>query len=164
MAGSSRVILPQIYRRTLDVGDRRTRYAVLDSDGKVFEEDQFKTDRHTTLEFAKHCRGARVILEVGAHSRWMSQIFEAESNEVCVANARQIQLIYASVDKDDRLDAMRLAKLGRRRGVAQTDSASNRRFSSRFGGLESQGSARSNESIRCEPYSGSSKIVWIEAA
>jgi transposase len=97
----------------LDVGDRRTRYAVLDSEGKVCEEDQFKTDRQATLEFAKRCRGARVILEVGAHSRWMSQIFEAESDEVYVANARQLRLIYASVDKDDRLDAMRLAKLGR---------------------------------------------------
>lgn len=97
----------------LDVGDRRTRYAVLDREGKIVEEEQFKTDRVTTTEFARRFAGATVILEVGGHSRWMSQIFDAVDCTVYVANARQLRLIYASVDKDDRLDALRLAKLGR---------------------------------------------------
>ena len=96
----------------LDVGDRRTRYAVLDREGKLIAEDQFKTNRATTAEVADSFAGATIILEVGAHSRWMSQVFEASECKVYVANARQIKLIYASVDKDDRLDALRLAKLG----------------------------------------------------
>lgn len=96
----------------LDVGDRRTRYAVLDREGKLIAEDQFKTNRVTTAEVADEFAGATIILEVGAHSRWISQVFEAAECKVYVANARQIKLIYASVDKDDRLDALRLAKLG----------------------------------------------------
>lgn len=74
---------------------------------------QFKTDRSTTVDFAHRFKGATVVIEVGAHSRWMSQIFDAVECRVYVANARRLKLIYASVDKDDRLDAMRLAKLGR---------------------------------------------------
>lgn len=97
----------------LDVGDRRTRYAVIDHNGNVVKEAQFKTDRESVIEFAMSCDGARVVLEVGGHSRWMSQVFAAAGSEVYVANARQLRLIYASVDKDDRLDALRLAKLGR---------------------------------------------------
>ena len=78
----------------------------------MIAEDQFKTNRVATVEVADRFAGSTIILEVGAHSRWMSQLFEAAECKVYVANARQIKLIYASVDKDDRLDALRLAKLG----------------------------------------------------
>ena len=96
----------------LDIGDRRTVYAVLDADGKLVEEDKFATNRETVLKMCSRFKGATVVLEVGAHSRWISQLFLEMGCKVHVANARQLKLIYASVDKDDRLDARRLAKLG----------------------------------------------------
>jgi transposase len=55
----------------------------------------------------------KVVLEVGTHSRWLSQLLTRLGHEPVVANARQVRLIYAGTNKSDRLDAEALARLGR---------------------------------------------------
>jgi len=55
----------------------------------------------------------RIVIEVGAHSPWVSRILQAQGHEIIVANARKVRLIYESSSKNDRLDARMLARLGR---------------------------------------------------
>jgi transposase len=53
----------------------------------------------------------RVALEVGTHSRWISQELEALGFEVYVANARKLRAIYQSDTKTDKCDARFLAEI-----------------------------------------------------
>jgi transposase len=57
--------------------------------------------------------GARVVVEVGTHSPWISRQLEARGFQVLVADPRQVRLIGHNRQKTDRLDAERLARLGR---------------------------------------------------
>ena len=56
---------------------------------------------------------ARIIIEAGTHSPWVSRLLDCQGHEVIVANARKVRLIYESDRKNDRLDARMLARLGR---------------------------------------------------
>ncbi len=48
---------------------------------------------------------ARIALEVGTQSGWVSRELQGLGHEVIVANARKLRLIYENKRKDDRVDA-----------------------------------------------------------
>lgn len=97
----------------LDVGDLETYYCVLDEAGEILEEGRFRSTRKGLAgRFAK-METARVVLEVGTLSPWMSRDLEAFGHEVVVANSYQVGRIYKGQDKTDRKDAETLARLGR---------------------------------------------------
>ena len=52
-------------------------------------------------------------MEVGGHSRWVSQLLHELGHEVLVANARKLRAIYTNPRKADRVDAEMLARLAR---------------------------------------------------
>jgi transposase len=56
---------------------------------------------------------ARIAIEAGTHSPWVSRVLEECGHEVLVANARKLKLIYASKRKTDEIDAENLARLAR---------------------------------------------------
>jgi transposase len=58
-------------------------------------------------------KAARVVMEAGTHSPWVSRLLEACGHEVVVANPRKVQLITKNVKKRDAVDAELLARLGR---------------------------------------------------
>ena len=97
----------------LDLGDRRCDLAMLDKEGELVEESRIPTTA-AALErrFAALAR-SRIALEVGPHSRWVSQLLEALGHEVLVANARKVRAIYHNPRKTDRCDAQTLARLAR---------------------------------------------------
>lgn len=97
----------------IDVGDKYSQVCVLDGAGEVVEESRFRTTRAGVEQCFARREHARVILEVGAHSRWMQRQLAELGHEVVVANARQLALIYRDRKKNDRMDAERLARLGR---------------------------------------------------
>ena len=97
----------------VDVGDKTSRYCMLDEQGAVLREGGFATSKNgVTQQFASLGR-CRIALEVGTHSPWMSRLLKSFGHEVIVANARQVKLISQSSRKDDRLDAQTLARLAR---------------------------------------------------
>jgi transposase len=57
--------------------------------------------------------GARVVIEVGTHSPWLSRALRDRGFEVVVANPRRVRLIAASHRNSDKSDAEMLARLGR---------------------------------------------------
>ena len=97
----------------LDLGDSRTTFAVLNSDGEVIEEGMVRTSPEDFQRVFSRFKGSVVALEVGSQSRWASENLHELGLDVHVANPRQLKLIYGSVDKDDKLDALRLARLAR---------------------------------------------------
>ena len=97
----------------VDLGDKISRYAILNEAGVVVEEGSF---RNTAESIAKHFgqQGrARVALEVGTQSAWISREFTKLGHEVIVANARELKWITLSDSKNDKNDAMKLARLAR---------------------------------------------------
>jgi transposase len=95
-----------------DVGDKTSEICVLDAAGKVTQRTSVATTRKAMTAFFARTR-VHVVIEVGAHSRWMSQLLAKLGHQVTVANPRRVQLISASDNKTDRHDAELLARLGR---------------------------------------------------
>ena len=97
----------------LDLGDRTSRYCILDEAGEKASEDKLPTNQSgLTLVFGK-MPACRIALEVGTHSPWVSRHLAAMGHEVIVANAHKVKLITQSVKKNDRIDAEQLARLAR---------------------------------------------------
>jgi transposase len=97
----------------LDLGDKTSRYCVLNGDGEVVGEGSVGTTRKAMLDRFGRVQRCRIAMEVGTHSPWLSRLLTSIGHEVIVANARQVQLISASSRKDDRVDAEMLARLAR---------------------------------------------------
>jgi transposase len=97
----------------IDLGDRWSRYCVLNQSGEAVVEERVRTSREAFQQQFARLPKTRIILEAGTHSPWVSRLLESLGHDVIVANARKVRLIYQSDRKNDRLDARMLARLGR---------------------------------------------------
>jgi transposase len=97
----------------LDLGDRFSRFLVLDARGQVVEEGRVATSEAALRKHFSGWPAMRIALETGTHSPWVSRLLEDCGHEVLVANSRKLRLIYENPSKDDRVDAMYLARLAR---------------------------------------------------
>lgn len=94
----------------LDLGDRYSRYCLLNEEAEVVEEGRIQS---TETAFRRHFEGKprqRIALECGTHSPWVSRLLMTLGHQVIVANARKIPAITGSVSKNDRNDAELLAR------------------------------------------------------
>src|SRR5580704_4572003 len=96
----------------IDLGDRVSRYCIVDQEGEVVEEGNF---RNQVSSIEKHFgdRPRRIALEAGAQSAWISRELKRLGHEVIVANPREVKWITASDTKNDPVDARKLAMLAR---------------------------------------------------
>lgn len=97
----------------LDLGDRSSFYCVLDGKGDVLLEGKVSTTPRAMRERFGAMPRSRIALETGTHSPWVSRLLSELGHEAIVAHARNVRLIGESRRKDDRLDAMTLARLVR---------------------------------------------------
>jgi len=97
----------------MDLGDRSTRYCVLDEAGDVILERSVPTTKKGIDQVFGAMPRSRIALETGVHSPWISRQLTQLGHEVIVAHARNVRLIGESSRKDDRLDAKTLARLAR---------------------------------------------------
>jgi transposase len=97
----------------MDLGDRSSRYCVLDAAGDVVVERSVATTRKGMEQAFGAMARSRIALETGLHSPWVSRQLTQLGHEVIVAHARNVRLIGESTRKDDRLDARTLARLAR---------------------------------------------------
>lgn len=96
----------------IDLGDRRSQVAVLDrATGEILREESIPSTRCAFEHRFKNQEPARVALEVGTHSRWISECLVEAGHEVIIADARRLPLITRSNKKSDRTDAECLARL-----------------------------------------------------
>jgi len=100
----------------IDLGDRWSRYCVVNQGGAVVEEDRVRTTPDAVAAKFGKLAATRIVIEVGAHSPWVSRLLQAQGHDLVVANPRKLRLIYESDRKNDRLDARMLARLGRADG------------------------------------------------
>ena len=97
----------------IDLGDRYSDVCVLDDKGAVVKQERVATTEGDLKALSKRHPGARVVMEVGTHSPWISRIFEELGHEVVVGNAAVVRRMAGKKDKSDQIDAERVARLGR---------------------------------------------------
>jgi transposase len=97
----------------IDLGDKFSYVVVLDKDGEVIEESRIPTTKNAFTRKFNSFHPSRIAMEVGPHSRWVSQALKDLGHEVLVADARKLRLIYENPRKEDKVDAEYLARLAR---------------------------------------------------
>jgi transposase len=97
----------------IDIGDTRSHVAVIDQEGHWLESATLSTTTEAFSRGFSAYGGARVVLEVGTHSPWISRMLTQRGFDVVVANPRRVRLIAAADRKNDEVDAEVLARLGR---------------------------------------------------
>jgi transposase len=97
----------------MDLGDKTSRYCMLDNEGAVLREGSVGSNKSAVKQVFASLGRCRIAIEVGTHSPWLSRLLKSFNHEVIVANARQVKLISQSSRKDDRVDAQTLARLAR---------------------------------------------------
>jgi transposase len=96
----------------IDLGDRFSRYCVLNSEGEVIEEGRVRTQEEALRQHWEGEPSLRMVMETGTHSPWVSRLLSQLGHQVIVANARKVRAITENESKSDRRDAEMLARLG----------------------------------------------------
>jgi transposase len=106
---------PNLDRLTVgvDLGDRWSNYCILDLEGDTLAEGKLRTTPEDFAEFLQRLNAARVVIEVGTHSAWVREVMCGCGHEVLVANPRLMEGSKRRKRKNDRIDANKLARLGR---------------------------------------------------
>jgi transposase len=97
----------------VDLGDRWSQYCILGLEGETLAEGQLRTTQEDVGEFFRELTTARVVIEVGRHSAWVQDVSTELGHEVLVANPRLMEGSKRRKRKSDRIDANKLARLGR---------------------------------------------------
>lgn len=97
----------------LDLGDKYSYLTILDQDAVVIEETRLPTSKSAFKRKFSNLPSCKIAMEVGAQSRWVSDLLRELGHEVIVANARKLRAIYSNPRKGDRADAETLARLAR---------------------------------------------------
>jgi transposase len=97
----------------LDLGDRWAQLCVLDQDGEILDEGRIKLTHQVLRTRFSNLGAARIALEAGTHSLWVSTLLVELGHEVIVANAREVTAITGSSRKSDRNDALKLTRYAR---------------------------------------------------
>jgi transposase len=97
----------------MDLGDRAFNVCVLNrATGEISAEGEIGSTREDVDLFFRGLARARVVMECGSHSPWVSRAVEGLGREVVVADARRLRAIWDSPKKNDVRDAQVLAQLG----------------------------------------------------
>jgi transposase len=116
-AGEQRHGVPALNRDRLtvgvDLGDQWSNYCILGLEGEQLAEGQLRTTQQDFAEFFQAMAVARVVMEVGTHSAWVREVVAGCGHEVLVANPRQMEGPKRRRRKNDRVDAHKLARVGR---------------------------------------------------
>jgi transposase len=96
----------------LDLGDRWSHWCELSANGERLRQGRVKTSEEALHEQATAWGKARVAMENGTHSGWVSRLLTKAGCEVYVANASRWRGT-AHASKNDRNDAESLARVVR---------------------------------------------------
>ena len=97
----------------IDLGDRKHEICVVGKHAEPIKRFSITNRRGNIERLAEDYPGARVAMEVGTHSPWISRILKDGGMEVLVANARKLRAIYTNERKSDEADAEIIARIAR---------------------------------------------------
>jgi transposase len=89
----------------IDPGDVWSHYCTLNQDGEVVGRGRLRTTPKAIEKWFIDVPPARVAMEAGTHSIWISEQLQELGREVIVANVRELRAISHSDRKSDQVDA-----------------------------------------------------------
>src|SRR6202045_266196 len=97
----------------IDLGDVWSHYCTLNEDGEVVDRGRFRTTPSGVEKWFTDLPNARIPMEAGTHSIWISEQLQELGHQVIVANMRELRAISHSDRKSDHADAEKLARFAR---------------------------------------------------
>jgi transposase len=97
----------------MDLGDKNHIAVVFDGKGNELEVAKVTNTKTSLRNYFKRYKGAKVAIEAGTHSPWISRLLEEMDCNVCVGNPRKLRFIWESKDKSDERDARMLGMVCR---------------------------------------------------
>ena len=97
----------------VDLGDKQSSYCLVTGAGEILDEGRVPTTSAALQRRFSGIERARILVEVGTHSPWVSRLLTGFGHEVVVVDPRKLDLIAQNDRKTDRHDAATLALLGR---------------------------------------------------
>ena len=97
----------------IDLGDVWSHYCTLNEYGEVVDRGRFRTTPSGVAKWFTDVPRARVAMETGTHSIWVSEQLRELGHEVIVANVREVRSISHSNRKSDTVDAEKIARYAR---------------------------------------------------
>jgi transposase len=97
----------------IDLGDRRSRIYVVDVRGERVAEGWASMTREGLSKWLGKYPDARVVMEAGTHSPWVSRLAKEGGHETFVANPSELYGRKRRKRRNDKLDAEKLARVGR---------------------------------------------------
>jgi transposase len=97
----------------IDLGDIWSHYCTLNEDGEVVDQGRFRSNPSGVDKRFRDLGPARVAIEAGTHSIWVSEQIRELGHEVIVANVRELRAISHSNRKSDTVDAEKIARYAR---------------------------------------------------
>ena len=94
----------------IDLGDKFSYVCSVSAEGRVIGRERVATRRESFTKFFGKHSPARVVIECGTHSPWVSRLLEECGHEVIIANPRWAS---RKARKTDKIDAEQLARQGR---------------------------------------------------
>ena len=85
----------------IDLGDVWSHYCTLNEDGEVVDRGRFRTTPSGVEKWFTDLPKARIAMEAGTHSIWVSEQLQELGHEVIVANVRELRAISHSDRKSD---------------------------------------------------------------
>jgi transposase len=89
----------------LDLGDAQHTYCVLDAEANILSRGKVRNDREPLALWLSQWPGAKIVMEAGIHSPWISRLMQSAGHKVILANARKTRAIWQTSHKDDERDA-----------------------------------------------------------
>ena len=87
----------------IDLGDKKHAICVIDATGDTIDARKITNHRESLRRLSKKFPTARMVMEVGSHSPWISRFFSNLGHEVIVANARKLRAIYTNTRNIEKL-------------------------------------------------------------
>jgi transposase len=97
----------------IDLGGVWSHYCILNEGGEVVGRGRFRTTPKAIAKWFTDLPPARIAMEAGTHSIWISEQLQELGHQVIVANVRELRAIYHSDRKSDHADAEKLARFAR---------------------------------------------------
>jgi hypothetical protein len=113
MKKPSRHLIAEVPRRPsrvemtigIDLGDVWNHYCTLNEEGEAVDRGRFRTGPKGVEKWFTDLPQARIAMEVGTHSIWISEPLQELGHEVIVANVRELRAISHDDPKSDQVDA-----------------------------------------------------------
>lgn len=97
----------------IDVHQKYSEICVVSEDGSVLGQARIPTTRTSLERWFGGLEPARVVIEAGGSTSWVSRVLDELGHEVTVVDPRRVRLIAESTMKTDAIDAEVLARLSR---------------------------------------------------